>query len=240
MQPAARPKTQHNRVRVLGWALGGTALSALLCWQGLAAAQPAPSSGPVISFNGSLGSKAALLLIDGEAKTVPVGESVRGVRLLSLSEDRVVIESGGRRQTLVLGASPGRIGDGAAASNAGRQIVLSAGPGGHFLTLGSINGKSTQFMIDTGATVIAISQTEAERMSLNYKEGRRVQTQTANGVVPAHLLSLSSVRIGDVEVRNVDAIVTPGQMSYVLLGNSFLTRFQMKRDNEVMTLDLRY
>jgi len=215
-------------------------LTALLGGQCPSQAQPATSGGPVISFNGSLGSKAALLLIDGEAKTVPVGESVKGVRLLSLSEDRAVIESGGRRQTLVLGASPGRVGDGASASNSGRQIVLSSGPGGHFVTLGSINGKSTQFMVDTGATVISISQIEAERMSLKYLEGRRILTQTANGVVPAHLVSLNSVRIADVEVRNVEAIVTPGQMNYVLLGNSFLSRFQMKRDNEVLTLDLRY
>jgi len=231
MQPKARTLQ-------LGWALG--LITALLSWQGLAAAQQPASSGPVISFNGSLGSKAALLLIDGEAKTVPVGESVKGVRLVSLGDDRVVIESGGRRQTLLLGASPGRVGDAAAAGKAGRQIVLSSGPGGHFVTQGSINGKSTQFMVDTGATVVSISQAEAERISLKYLEGRRILTQTANGVVPAHLISLGSVRIADVELRNVEAIVTPGQMSYVLLGNSFLSRFQMKRDNELMTLDLRY
>ncbi|MBB4841812.1 aspartyl protease family protein [Paucibacter oligotrophus] len=226
MRPAARLRL----VLTLGW----------LGLLGQAGAQQAPSGGPVISFNGSLGAKAALLLIDGEAKTVTVGDSVKGVRLLSLSEERAVIESGGRRQTLVLGASPGRVGDAAAAANAGRQIVLSAGPGGHFLTLGSLNGKSTQFMVDTGATVIAISQAEAERIGLKYLEGRRVLTQTANGVVPAHLVSLNSVRIADVEVRNVEAIVTPGQMNYVLLGNSFLSRFQMKRDNDLLTLNLRY
>jgi len=196
--------------------------------------------GQSVSFNGSLGGRAALLLIDGEARTVPLGQSVRGVKLLALEDDRATIEQDGRRQTLVLGATPGRVGDGRAAASGGRQIVLASGPGGHFIANGSVNGHATQFLVDTGATAVAIAQTEAERMGLRYREGRRVMTQTANGTVPAHLLQLATLRIGDVEVRNVDAIVVPGQMSHVLLGNSFLTRFQMRRDNDVMTLELRY
>ena len=196
--------------------------------------------GQQVSFNGSLGAKAALLLIDGEPRTVAVGATVRGVKLLSLDEDRVVIDIAGRRQTLLLGASPGRVGDASEAANAGRKIVLSSGAGGHFTSSGSINGQVTQFLVDTGASAVSISQSEADRLGLSYREGKRVTTQTANGVVSAHLLQLDSVRIGEVEVRNVDAIVFPGQMSHVLLGNSFLTRFQMKRDNEVMTLLLRY
>ena len=51
---------------------------------------------------------------------------------------------------------------------------------------------------------------------------------------------LASVRIGDVQVYNVDASVLPAPMSHVLLGNSFLTRFQMKRENDMLTLDKRY
>ncbi len=209
-----------------------------LCLAVLLAALPA--LGQTVSFNGSLGTKAALLLINGEPRTVMVGQQVGGVTLVSLGEAGAVVEMAGRRQTLALGASPGRVGDGAAAPSSGRQIVLSSGDGGHFTTTGSINGKTTLFLIDTGATTVAISQAEAERMNLNFREGRRTLTQTANGTVPAHTLTLVSVRIGDVEVRNVDAIVVPGQMSYVLLGNSFLTRFQMRRDNDVMTLQLRY
>lgn len=193
-----------------------------------------------VSFNGSLGQKAALLLIDGEPRTVQVGSSVHGVRLLSVEDGRAEVELGGRRQTLLLGASPGRVGDAGPAPNAGRKIILSAGSGGHFTSTGSINGQTTQFLVDTGATAIAISQPEAERMGLKFLAGRRISTQTANGVVAAHVMQLNSVRIGDVEVRNVEAIVIPGQMSHVLLGNSFLTRFQMQRHNDVLTLDLRY
>ena len=63
---------------------------------------------------------------------------------------------------------------------------------------------------------------------------------TANGVAQGWRLKLASVRVGDVEVYDVDAIVMPQAMPFVLLGNSFLTRFQMKRDNDQMTLDKRY
>jgi aspartyl protease family protein len=200
-----------------------------------AGAQP---QSPTVQLNGTLGAKAALLVIDGEPRSVQVGASVAGVKLLSLEDGRAVVEVGGRRQTLTLGAHPGRV------LNAGparpRQILLPMGPGGHFTSSGQINGQTTQFLVDTGATAISISQIEADKLGLRYLNGRRLMTQTANGAVPAYLISLATVRIGEVEVRDIDAIVIPGQMSHVLLGNSFLNRFQMRRENEVMTLDLRY
>ena len=58
--------------------------------------------------------------------------------------------------------------------------------------------------------------------------------------MPVYAAKLASVRIGDVQVYNVEPSVSPAPMPYILLGNSFLTRFQMKRENDVMTLDLRY
>jgi len=193
-----------------------------------------------VSFNGSLGSQAALLLIDGEARTVRIGQVVDGVRLIALEDGRATVELNGQRLSLTLGASPGRVGPGINGSGSARQILLSAGSGGHFFTAGMINGRSTQFLVDTGATSVAIAQAEAERLGLRFREGRRIMTHTANGTVPAHRLQLETLRIGDVEVRNVDAVVVPGQMNHVLLGNSFLSRFQMKRENELMTLELRY
>jgi aspartyl protease family protein len=209
----------------------------VLCLGFAAAAQP---QGPAqVQLNGMLGSRAALLLIDGEPRTLEVGASVKGVRLISLEDQRATVEIGGRRQTLVLGASPGRVVTEAGPARP-RQIVLAMGPGGHYTTEGTINGHSTSFLVDTGATSISIGQVEAEKLGLRYLYGKRVVTQTANGVVPAYMIELPSVRIGDIEVRDVEAIVIPGLMSHVLLGNSFLNRFQMRRDSEQMTLELRY
>lgn len=209
----------------------------LLLGLGLVAAQPSPPAPAQVQLNGTLGARAALLLIDGEARTVEVGATVKGVRLVALEDGRATIEIGGRRQTLTLGASPGRI---VSPTTVPRQIILPMGPGGHYTSIGMINGQVTTFLVDTGATSVAISQIEAEKLGLRYLSGKRVVTQTANGTVPAYLIELASVRVGNVQVNHVEAIVIPGQMNYVLLGNSFLNRFQMRREHDVMTLELRY
>lgn len=214
------------------------ALLGLALVAGPAAAQPQPPVQVQVQLNGMLGSRWAMLLIDGDARTVEVGASVKGVKLVALEDGRAVVEVGGRRQTLVLGAAPARVV--AAGPALPRQIVLPMGQGGHYTAMGMINGRVTSFLVDTGATSISISQIEAEKLGLRYVNGKRVVTQTANGVVPAYVIELASVRIGEVEVRDVTAIVIPGQMSHVLLGNSFLNRFQMRRENDVMTLELRY
>ncbi len=211
------------------------ALLLALALLGQAAAQPAPGQ---VQLNGTLGARAALLVIDGELRTVEVGATARGVKLVSLEDGRAVVEFGGHRQTLALGAAPGRI-VGANGSQP-RQIVMSVGTGGHFTATGMINGHTIDLLVDTGATSVAIGQVEADKLGLRYQQGRRIVTQTANGVVPAYQVQLASVRVGEVEVRNVEAIVIPGQIGHVLLGNSFLNRFQMRRENDVMTLELRY
>jgi aspartyl protease family protein len=129
---------------------------------------------------------------------------------------------------------------GGGSGGGGREIVLTAGPGGHFMTAGAINGRAANFLVDTGATSVAMGQVDADRMGIDYKNStRRGFAETANGRVPAYGVTLTSVRIGDVEVANVEAIVLPAAMPHILLGNSFLTRFQMKRENDVMRLEKR-
>jgi aspartyl protease family protein len=118
--------------------------------------------------------------------------------------------------------------------------VLTADSGGHFMTQGSINGRSVMFMVDTGATAIALDAAQAQSMGINFRKGRQIQLGTANGITPGWVVKLSSVRIGDVEVHEIDAIVVQQAMPIVLLGNSFLTRFQMRRENDMMVLERRY
>ena len=212
-------------------------LSGLLLSLAAAAAAQMPPLPSQVQLNGTLGTRSALLIIDGEPRTVEVGAMVKGVKLVSLEDGRAVVEIGGRRQTLALGAAPGRV---VSVVPPPRQILLPMGAGGHYTTIGMINGQVTSFLVDTGATSVSISQIEAEKLGLRYLYGKRIVTQTANGIVPAYMIELTSIRIGQVEVRDVEAIVIPGQLSHVLLGNSFLNRFQMRRENDVMTLELRY
>jgi aspartyl protease family protein len=190
-----------------------------------------------VAMSGSLGNK-ALLVIDGTPRTLTVGSTLQGVKLISVAGSDAVVEVGGRRVTLQIGSAQVNLG-GLASEGGGSQIVLTASSGGHFITMGTINGKSVRFVVDTGATTIALSETEAERIGLDYRKGERGVGNTANGQVTVHKVKLDVVRVGDVQIYNVDAAVVPAQMEQVLLGNSFLTRFQMKRENDKLTLDKR-
>lgn len=213
-----------------------TLMVALLTVEGVASA-----AGPSVALAGRMGDR-ALLLIDGQPHTVAVGQSaVAGVRLLRWADDSAVVERAGATFSLRIGATPSQLGATAAGPGgpAGREIVISAGPGGHFISSGSINGRPVRFMVDTGATLLAMGRDEADRLGLDLRAPPSGMTQTANGPVAVHQISLSRVRVGDVELNNVAAVVVPGAMPYVLLGNSFLTRFQMRRVNDVMRLELR-
>jgi len=194
-----------------------------------------------VALAGRMGDR-ALLMIDGQPHTVAVGQQAGGVKLLRWDGDAVVVERRKERLVLAPGASPQRLGGSSAGGGpggGGREIVLNAGPGGHFFALGSINGRSTRFMVDTGATQLAISREEAARLGIDLSGGQLSMAGTANGNVQVVTVTLRSVRLGDVEVANVAAMVLPMPMPYVLLGNSFLTRFQMRRENDVMRLELR-
>ena len=91
-------------------------------------------------------------------------------------------------------------------------------------------------MVDTGASVVAIGQGEADRLGLNYKSGRQVMMNTANGAAPGWLFKINTLRVGDVVAYEVDTVVTPAAMPAILLGNSFLNRFNMRRDGDQMML----
>jgi aspartyl protease family protein len=192
-----------------------------------------------VGLAGMLGGK-ALLIVDGASpKSVAAGESYKGVKVISTEGDNAKVEAGGRQYTLRVGDAPASVGS-AGGDAVGNKVVLSAGSGGHFFTTGQVNGHAVQFVVDTGATTIALSAADAQRIGLSYQSGSPIQMSTANGIVPGWRLKLASVRLGDVVVYDVDSVVTAGSMPFVLLGNSFLSRFQMTRTNDQMTLEKRF
>ncbi|MBA4260613.1 MAG: TIGR02281 family clan AA aspartic protease [Comamonadaceae bacterium] len=193
-----------------------------------------------VALSGVAGSR-ALLTVDGAApKFFNPGQTHQGVKLLSTQGESAVIEVNGQRQTLRVGDAPVSVGRGAASGGGAQRIVLTADGQGHFMPQGQINGRAVQFMVDTGATVVGIGAADARRINLNYEQGQKVRMNTANGTAIGYRIQLDSVRVGDVLVRNVDAVVTPQSMPYILLGNSFLTRFQMQRSNDQLTLEKRF
>lgn len=207
-------------------------LLAAALWLGLAQAQ-------TVGLSGVLGGK-ALLVVDGSApRAVAPGETHLGVKVLSVTGDQALVQVHGQLQTLQLGQAPAVVRATAAGAD-GHKIVLSADEGGHFFAQGSINSRAQRFMVDTGASAVSLSAEQAQSIGLDYRSATPVTLSTANGLVRGWLVRLATVRIGDVQVHDVEGVVTPQPMAYVLLGNSFLSRFQMRRENDLMTLERRY
>lgn len=226
----ARRHTPSLPALLAAWVCAGLLL--------LPVALRAQSGGPAVALTGILGNK-ALLVIDGAPpRMLAPGDSYRGVKVVSALGDSATLEIAGQRQTLRVGGAPVHVGQPAAAGG-GVRIVLSADSGGHFVTQGTINSRPVQFLVDTGASAIGIGLADAERLGLDYKKGEPVNIGTANGVARGWRIRLNSVRLNDVEVREIEAVVTPTAMPFVLLGNSYLARFQMTRNSEQMVLEKR-
>jgi aspartyl protease family protein len=202
-------------------------------------AAPALLHAQTVSMAGSIGDSKALLMINGAPHTLAVGSTIKGVTLKRVMPGQAEVEIGGKTMLVAIGSAPASVGGGGASGATGREILIAAGPGGHFVASGQINGKPVQFMVDTGATSVAFSQREAERIGIDWKRGQRGISQTAGGPIPVYTVSLTSVRIGDVEVFNINAIITPIELPFVLLGNTYLSRFSMRRDSDVMKLEKR-
>jgi aspartyl protease family protein len=190
-----------------------------------------------VTLAGSMGAGRALLLIDGQPRVLAVGESAGGVTLQRLADGEASVLVAGQPRLLRLGDTPARLAAAPSAMPADADsIVLAQGADGHFAALGSINGRSVRFLVDTGASVVAISRADAERIGLDWRRGKPGLSRTANGLVPVHGVVLDAVRLGGVELLNVAAVVVPADMPAVLLGNSFLSRFSMQRNGDVMRL----
>lgn len=158
--------------------------------------------------------------------------------LISVDKAGAVIDEGGHRRTVALGQHLA-----GAQPSAGRapQITLSRNERGQFVTNGQVNGGAIHFLVDTGANVVAIPGNEARRIGLDFSKGGKGIAQTANGPAPIYRIKLDSVKIGDIELLNVDAIVMDGGgLAQPLLGMSFLDRVEMRRDGDKMTLVRRF
>lgn len=105
------------------------------------------------------------------------------------------------------------------------EVVLQSNRAGHYVGKGEINGVNVTFLVDTGATQVALSDELARELDLRLNH--RVVVQTANGPVSGYSTRLDSVRVGSIVVRDVGAVVTGGLGGEtVLLGMSFLQRLE--------------
>ena len=194
-----------------------------------------PAAALEVTLVGTFGDKAAIIVIDGGApRTVRVGREAGGVTVVSVERDRAVIEVAGARRTLARGQHY------STGADTRQSVTLAADSRGHYVTDGAINGQPVRFVVDTGATVVALPASDARRLGLDYRKGTVVLTKTAAGVVPVYRVRLDSVRLGAIEVAAVDAVVIEQGLDIALLGMSFLNRVEMRNEGQVMTLIRRY
>jgi aspartyl protease family protein len=197
----------------------------------------ASAAGADVALVGVIGDKAAVLALNGgDPKTVKIGQRWNGITVLSIDKDRATIELDGRRRVL----QQGQHYRSAAPSSERAQAVLAAGPGGHFMADALVNGNSVRFLVDTGATMIALPAHDAARMRIDYRKGQPGLMNTANGTAPVYRVTLDTVRLGEIELHSVDAVIFERGLDTALLGMSFLNRVEMKREGSTMTLTRRF
>jgi len=195
-----------------------------------------PAWATSVSVVGLFKDKAIVSIDGGKPRTLSVGQAMGGVQLLAADSDSASFDVDGKRRTLGMGQSFA-----GGTSNGGRQSVsLTADVQGHFTAAGSLNGYPVSFLVDTGATSIAISADEARRMGIDYRAGQAVAVGTAAGVMRAWRVTFNTVKVGSITVNQVEGMVVESGLSMPLLGMSFLNRMEMRRDGQTMTLIQRY
>lgn len=115
------------------------------------------------------------------------------------------------------------------------EVVLQRNRAGQFAASGAINGEPVTFLLDTGATQVALPMALARR--LNLEIGRPVQLQTAAGPARGYVTRLQSVRLASIEVKDISALVAEGlDPDLVLLGMNFLRRLEMVQRGDELIL----
>jgi aspartyl protease family protein len=119
------------------------------------------------------------------------------------------------------------------------DLVINRSQDGHFYTLGTINGQEARFMVDTGASVVSVSETFAQRAAI--RGGVPTTFSTANGERPGRMVDGVGVRIGPVSVSNVRVGVglRLDHENDALLGQSFLSHFDISMTKNQMVLRAR-
>lgn len=179
---------------------------------------------------------AVVMNVDGQRKLVRVGQAgPSGVEVVSADSTGAVLRVEGveRRYGLSRELSTGF------AEPERRQLSIAQGQGGHYWVAGSINGQPVQFLVDTGATSVAINEIQARRLGIDYRvDGRQIVVGTASGTAKAWRVNLNSVKVGAIDVLGVEAVVVEGSSpTEALLGMSFLGRVSWREDQGVLKLE---
>lgn len=196
---------------------------------------------PEVTLSGVFGDKAVLTFPDGAVRTLKKGgAAVNGIRLLHTDSGRSArFDIDGEPVVLTLGAAPVQLAS-AETTPGLQELRLHPDPRGHINVDGAINDHKVRFIVDTGATLVAISADQAKRAGIDYTKGQRAVSHTANGRVATWTVMFASVRVGNIVLYNVEGAVLESGLSTPLLGMSALKRIEMQRDGNYYVLRKRY
>lgn len=178
----------------------------------------------------------AVVEIDGKPQVLKVGvERTDGIKLIRANSKEAVIEIDGKQATYQVGT---RIGTAYTPPPEGTMVQIGPDGRGMYFTDGTINGYGVKFLVDTGATTLALNRQIAKRLGIDYKlEGKEGTVQTASGYTKAYFVTLKKVTVGDIALNNVEAVVLDGDSPpEPLLGNTFLGRLDIKRNDQILEL----
>ncbi len=191
---------------------------------------------------------AAMIDIAGKQKLYRSGQSISpqiklikaNTRLATLSINDEVIELGLTNSTSInLQSLDKQV---QPENNTEKIARIVRNNSGMFKTSGFINGVAVPFLVDTGATTIAMNEAYAKLIGISYRiNGERGLAQTASGMVSTWQVTLAKVRVGGIELTNVEAAVLKGNFpDDILLGMSFLNRIKVDYDGPLLTLTKKY
>lgn len=191
-----------------------------------------------VNIVGLFSNKAVLIVNDGKPKTLSVGQSIDGVKLLAADSQIATLQIEGNTKRLGMGQAASVGGN---ASSKAASAVLYANAQGHYVSDCQINGASLKFLLDTGATSVALNSGDAKFANIDYKRGEPMRVSTANGVVTAYRVTIATLKIGGITLNQVEAnVLEGGSPPLVLMGMSALNRLEMKREDIALTLTKKY
>jgi len=192
-----------------------------------------------IVVNGLFKNK-AIVTIDGKQRVLKIGEaSPEGALLIESNSKKAIIEINGKQESYTLG---NQIGGNYAAPTDGKKLIITPDTQGMYNISGNINGSHVPFIVDTGATLVSMNSNIAKKLGIDYKlKGRKGLSSTASGTSEIYIVNLKKVRVGDIELHNIEGAVHEGNFPVTtLLGMSFLGKLDMKREGRILELQKKY
>lgn len=190
---------------------------------------------PKVQIMGLFNDK-AVISINGQQTILKAGDEKQGVKLLHADSSEAVIEINGQKKKLGLGSHIST-----RLTRPSKNSVHIPSRQGVYLTRGLINGRGVQFLVDTGANVVAMSRPTADRLQIPYRQqGTHTRVSTASEIKDAWSIILDTVTVGSITLRRVQAnIIDTTHDQEVLLGMSFLGRLKMTQQRGIIVLEAR-